>query len=184
MEDQCCLVVLDRREEIASETAVVPPSNERTAAFVPSHAGDGVREKKLTFGNAFSLWLSCRWCRTEGEPVTKVLPSPKLETANTKVVSSSAHRPKRYLAKLPGPPKMSLFGWVLGAPTSRADAQQVVLKTCVCFSQLHYCWQMLITHDISTACHVFHLWYMTKRAEMSCISLPAHNHKRNKKDLF
>lgn len=86
MEDHCCLVVLDRREEIASEAAIMPPSNERTAAFVSSHAGDGVHEKKLTFGNAFRLWLSYSWCRTEGEPVTKVLPSPKLETANTKVV--------------------------------------------------------------------------------------------------
>lgn len=80
------MVVLDRREEIASETAIMSPSNERTAAYVSSHAGGGAHEKKLTFGNAFSLWLSCSWCRTEGEPVTKVLPSPRLEAANTKVV--------------------------------------------------------------------------------------------------
>lgn len=109
---------------------------------------------------------------------------PNSERANTRIYSSPP-RPKHDLAKPLGLNNYVLLDRIWVLPLAEVMfLQQAIMKICVCFSQLPYCWQMIKTHDISTDCHVFLSLYMTKRAEMSCISLPAHNHKRSKKNLF
>lgn len=159
---------------------------------------------KPMFNNTFSLWLNCNWCRMAGGNLESSVswvfcwvqlgpvPShhlrhqwgPLKERANTRIYSSPP-RPKHDLAKPLGLNNYVLLDRIWVLPLAEVMfLQQAIMKICVCFSQLPYCWQMIKTHDISTDCHVFLSLYMTKRAEMSCISLPAHNHKRSKKNLF
>lgn len=107
----------------------------------------------------------------------EVLPYP--QTGKGRVFPTPPDPNSTWLTSLP----KCIFGKECGCCHFQnwCSSWPVMIQICVCFSQLPYCWPMLKTHDISPACHVFPLPRMTKRSEMSCISLPAHNHKRNKK---